>query len=102
MFGFQLSTGKLKIVAGKLTTVVSAIALSLAIWSGTAVVAGTSNAQAATFSNLPSVVATSGVKDQVEGTIDKGVGTLQRNAGDASDNLSEQAKGALKQAKGDA
>lgn len=101
MSNFQLSLDKLKSVARKLTAIFSAIALSILMWSGSIIVTGTPAAQAETIKNIP-LLATSGVKDRVEGTIDKGVGSVRRATGDMTDDPSQEAKGAFEQTKGDA
>ncbi len=101
MLSSQLSIGRLKAYAGKLTLAMSAIALSIFVWFGFASVTGlTANAE--TIGDLPLIVATSGVSDQVEGTAEKGIGTIRRNLGDMTGDTSEQAEGAMQQAKGDA
>ncbi|HEY9767751.1 MAG TPA: CsbD family protein [Coleofasciculaceae cyanobacterium] len=100
MFSSQLLIGRLKAYAGKLTTAVSAIALSLFLWSGFAIATDlTANAETI---QIPSVIATSGVADQAEGTAQKGIGSFRRNLGDTTGDTSEEAKGGIEQAKGEA
>ncbi len=91
----------IKAFAGKLTAVVSAIALSIFIWSGSAIVSN-SIAHADSIHNVSSVVAVSGIKEGVEGAVDKGVGSVKRATGDMRDDPVQETKGAIQQAKGDA
>ena len=96
----QALTSRLKAYAGKLTIAVSAIALSVFIWSNSFIIFDTS-ANAQTIKDSSFVVAVSGVKDGVEGTADKAVGTLERNLGEMTGDRSQQAEGMLDQTKGD-
>ncbi|MGF1590219.1 MAG: CsbD family protein [Pleurocapsa sp.] len=100
MLSSQLSIGRLRAFAGKLTLGVSAIALSIFVWFGFASISNI-QANAEAISDLPLIAATSGVADQVEGAAEKGIGTARRNLGDMTGDTSEQAKGAMQQAKGE-
>lgn len=99
MSNTSLLINTLKAYAKKMTVAVSAIALSIFIWSGLAVTSN-SVANAETITNLPFAVATSGIKDQAEGAVDKGIGTVKRATGDMTDNTTGEIKGAMQQGKG--
>lgn len=84
--------------AGKLTIAVSAIALSIFVWSNPLTATSNTTANAETIGDLPFVVAISGVSEQVEGKAQKDIGTVKRNIG----KVTGQAEGALDQAQGKA
>lgn len=98
MFNSQLFN-RLKASAARLTVITSAIVLSIFMWSGF-INLDNSVASAETIDDLPFIVATSGIKDQVEGKIDEGIGTVKRATGDMTDNTTGEIKGAMQQGKG--
>lgn len=100
MFSSQptLTSKLFKAYTGKLAVVVSALVLSAFVWLNPFTATFNNTANAETIDQLPFViVATSGITDQVEGSVQEGVGTVKRNVG----KVTGQTEGALDQAKGD-
>ena len=97
----QTAIGKLKAYLSKCTIGISIVALSVFVWSNSGFSTDNIAANAETI-GVPSVVATAGVKDQVEGAVDKGVGTAKRAIGDMRDDPAQEMEGAIQQTKGGA
>ena len=103
MFNLQQATiDKFKAYMSKFTIATSVVALSVFIWSNSAI--GNATANAETIKDLPFVVAVSGsgIADQAEGTLEKAAGAVQRKAGEMTGDTSAQAEGIIKQTKGEA
>ena len=87
----------LKMCMRKLAISFIAIALLICTWSNLLIDIST-NANAGTILASSNVIDMEGVKDQIEGKVEKDIGTVERNVG----KITGQAKGAFKQAKGKA
>ena len=104
MFNLQQATiDKFKAYTSKFT-IATIVALSVFVWSNSAIFIGNATANAGTIKDLPFVVAVSGagIADQAEGTLEKAAGSVQRKAGEITGDTSAQFEGAIKQTKGEA
>ena len=103
MFDFkQTAIAKLKAYLSKFSIAVSIVALSIFVWSNFGITTNNMTANAETIEDLPFVISTAGVQDQVEGAVDKSVGTAKRAIGDMRDDPAQEMEGAIQQTKGGA